>query len=552
MELSAQALERERQGAASRLVARPRLALVALLALALVVYAIPLGERSLWNQDEARQALLARATLRHGVRLPVKVRDEAYLNKPPLYFWSVALVSWPSGHVSQHTAAIPSVVAALAALAGTFAIARLLSGPVAGLVAVALVGTSPGFYLHSHALLPDMALTAWLTWVLYFLLAAVRDETPSRAHLLGLYGCIAGAMWIKGLPALLVVPAGAAAVLAARGRSGFAPLRPLLGFAAVAVLMLPWAIPYLLTPGHDSGQSTDAGTALAWYLNRFDRVSSIPLTGGLISFLPWTLWGAVLVAWWRRAPERVAYRPVVAWAAVTMVLIALAVQQRARYLLPVYPVFAVLVAAAVTGITARTRALMRVNTGIVLILAALALVQATRLVLGRRAGHNATQLTSMLDVSREGPLLVLLVLVGLLLALHALWTRGSPAAAVGWIAAAMACVLFVEGELYPARMNEQMPIEAFAEAMRPQLEKDVPILGFPDANLAFDFYLDHPVQEVAKVNVIRATLDYPASGNLLLRPSTWHELRPHAHRSWCVMGQAGRGTRSVVMVGPCR
>jgi len=552
VELSAQAIERDAASAPAWLAARTRRALIALLALALVIYAIPLGERSLWNQDEARQALLARNTLRHGLRLPVKVRDEAYLNKPPLYFWSVALVSWPSGRVSAHTAAIPSLVAALAALAGTFAIARLLSGPVAGLVALAVAGTSPGFYLHSHALLPDMALTAWLTWVLYFLLAALRDETPSRAHLIGLYGCIAGAMWVKGLPALLVVPAGAAAVLAARGRSGFAPLRPLLGFAVVALLMLPWAIPYLLTPGHGSGQSTDAGTALSWYLDRFDRVSSIPLTGGLISFLPWTLWAAVLVAWWRRAPERVAYRPVVAWAAVTMFLIALAVQQRARYLLPLYPLFAVLVAGAVTGITARTRALVRVNLGIVLLLVALALVQAGRLALGRRAGHNATQLTSMLNVSREGPLLLLLVLVALLLALRALWARGSPAAAVAWIAAGLACVLLVEGWLYPARMNEQMPIESFAEAMRPRLEKGVPILGFPDANLAFDFYLDHPVQEVAKINVIRLTLDYPASGNLLLRPSTWHELRPHAHRSWCAMGQAGLGARAVVMVGPCR
>jgi 4-amino-4-deoxy-L-arabinose transferase-like glycosyltransferase len=551
VELSAQAIEREGLHAPSWLAARPRRALIALLALALVIYSIPLGERSLWNQDEARQALLARDTLRHGLRLPVKIRDEAYLNKPPLFFWSVALVSWPAGRVSQHTAAIPSLVAALAALAGTFAIARLLSGPLAGLVALAMVGTSPGFYLHSHALLPDMALTAWLAWVLYFLLAALRDETPSRAHLIGLYGCIAGAMWIKGLPALLVVPAGAAAVLAARGRWGFAPLRPLLGFAVVALLMMPWAIPYLLTPGHDSGQSTDAGTAIAWYLDRFDRVSSIPLTGGLISFLPWALWALVLVVWWRRAPERVSYRPVVAWGAVTMFLIALAVQQRARYLLPLYPVFAVLVAAAVTGITAKTRALVRVNFGVVLGLLALILVQAARLALGRRAGHNATQLTSMLDVSREGPLLALLVLVGLLLALRALWTRGSPAAAVGWIAVAMACVLFVEGWLYPARMNEQMPIEAFAHAMRPRLEKGVPILGFPDANLAFDFYLDHPVQEVAKINVIRASLDYPVSGNLLLRQSTWHELRSHAHRSWCAMGEAGIGTRSIVMVGPC-
>src|SRR4029453_13219580 len=116
------------------------------------------------------------------------------------------------------------------------------------------------------------------TWVLYFLLAARRDQPPRRAHLVGLYGCIMGAMWIKGLPALLVVPAGAAAVLAARGRSGFASLRPVLGFGLVAVAMLPWAIPYLLTPGHHPGQSTSAGTALSWYLDRFERVSSIPLT----------------------------------------------------------------------------------------------------------------------------------------------------------------------------------------------------------------------------------------------------------------------------------
>src|SRR4029450_1536746 len=106
------------------------------------------------------------------------------------------------------------------------------------------------------------------------------------------------------------------------------------------------------------------------------------------------------------------------------------------------------------------------NIGVVLFLMALTLVQGARLALGRRAGHTATQLTSMLDGSREGSLLVLVMLVGLGRALRALWTRSSPAAAVGWIAAALACVLFVEGWLYPARLNAQMPILAFAEAMR--------------------------------------------------------------------------------------
>ena len=75
--------------------------LLGLLALAALAYALPLRDRPLWNQDEARVVLLAGDTLQRGPRLPARVREEPYLNKPPLYFWSVALVSWPGGHVSD-------------------------------------------------------------------------------------------------------------------------------------------------------------------------------------------------------------------------------------------------------------------------------------------------------------------------------------------------------------------------------------------------------------------------------------------------------------------
>lgn len=555
MALSVPATDRAEPGASLWSPARLRWLVAGLLAIAAVIYAIPLGERSLWNQDEARVALLARDTLRYGLHLPVKVRDEAYLNKPPLYFWSVALVSWPAGHVSEHTAPIPSVVAALVALAGVFALGRLLSGPVTGLVALVVLATSPGFFLHSHQVLPDMALTAWLTWVLYFLLASLRDDVPRGVHLIGLYGCIAGALWVKGLPALLVLPAGAAAVLTTRGRRGFAPLRPVLGLSVVAVTMLPWAIPYLLAPGKGSGQSTSASTALVWYLDRVDRVSSIPLTGGLVAFLPWALWLLVVAVWWRGAPERVAYRPVLAWMAVAAALIALAVQQRARYLLPLYPAMALLVAGAVTGVTARARGLVRLTMALVVALIGLTLfqglAQGVKLVFGRHRGRPSTPLASLLDLSGEGPLIMLLLLVALGLALRALWARRSPAAAVAWIAAGLGAVLFIEACLYPGRLTDQVPVSAFAAEVRSRLEPEVPILGYPDANLAFDLYLDHPVREVMKIGVIRSSLEHPVTGFLLLRQSAWDELKPHAHASWCPIGQAGIGQRSFVLVGAC-
>ena len=555
MALSVPATDRAEPGDFLRSPARLRWLVAALLAVAAVIYAIPLGERVLWSQDEARVALLARDTLRHGVHLPVKVRDRAYLNKPPLFFWSVALVSWPAGYVSEHTAPIPSVIAALAALAGVFALGRLLAGPVTGLVALVVLATSPGFFLHSHQVLPDMTLTAWFTWMLYFLLASLRDDMPRRAHLIGLYGCIAGALWIKGVPALLVLPAGAAAVLSARGRKGFAPLRPVLGLGVVAITMLPWTIPYFLSPEQGSGQSTSASTALLWYFDRVHRVSSIPLTGGLVAFLPWTLWLMLVAMWWRRAPERVVYRPVLAWTVVAAALIALAVQQRARYLLPLYPAMALLVAAAVTGVTARARTLVRFAMGLVVALMALTLyqglAQGVKLALGRHHGRPATPLSGLLDLSREGPLIMLLILAALVLALRALWARRSPATAVVWIAAGLGAVLFVEAWLYPGRWSEQAPIGAFAAAARPHLKRDAAIIGHPDANLAFDFYLDHPVRELKEIEEVRSKLGQPANDYLLLRQSVWQQHKPHAHESWCPILEAGIGQRAFVLLGAC-
>ena len=145
---------------------RQRTLLVVLLGVAATLYLLPAVTRQIWSQDEARQALLAEDTLRHGPRLPARVRDEPYLNKPPLFFWSVAAVGWVRGTVSDHEASIPSVVGAVAALVAVFAIGLRLSGVWTGFVALGVLGTAPGFFLHSHEVLPDMMFAAWLTWAL--------------------------------------------------------------------------------------------------------------------------------------------------------------------------------------------------------------------------------------------------------------------------------------------------------------------------------------------------------------------------------------------------
>ena len=526
--------------------------LLGLLALAALAYALPLRDRPLWNQDEARVVLLAGDTLQRGPRLPARVREEPYLNKPPLYFWSVALVSWPGGHVSDRTAPIPSVIAALVTLVGVFAAGRLLTGPSTGLVAVAVLATSPGFFVHSHQVLPDMALTAALTWTLYFLLRALRSLKPRPAHLVGLYTCLAAALWIKGMAALLVLPAGLAATVAARGWRGVGDLRPGLGLPLVAAAMLPWAIPYALTPGHESSQSVGAGAAVEWYLNRNRHATSVPLLGGAVMFLPWALWLIPAALWWWRAPNRVTYRPVVAWILVEMALLALSVQQRPRYLLIVYPFFSLLVAAAVTAPGAGAPALVRINRAVVGLLAAALVATGVWLFLRGDPVREATVLGSLLSVSAEGPFLLALLLAGVAGAFLALRAGGSPGRAVACIAASLALVLLVEAWIYPTRLVAQTPVRAFAEQARPKLDLRVPVLGHPDANLAFDFYLDHPVRELEKPAAVLRRLERPAEGTLLLREKGWSALGPAAHPSWCPLARAEIEKREFILVGACR
>src|SRR5206468_10699593 len=118
--------------------------------------------------------------------------------------------------------------------------------------------------------------------------------------------------------------------------------------------------------------ATSLAQPLIWYLDRFRHLSSVPLADGLVAFLPWALWLVPAVVWWRLTPDRQAYRPVLAWMAVFLVLLGLSVQQRARYLLPVYPLFALFVAASVTTAASRARSMIRINAAILVVVLATA------------------------------------------------------------------------------------------------------------------------------------------------------------------------------------
>lgn len=93
---------------------RGRWACVATVAFAALVVAVPAGHAPLWDPNEARYMLLARDILERGHWVIPDLRGEPYLNKPQLYFWSVAAASLPGGVVTERTAAVPAALSASA------------------------------------------------------------------------------------------------------------------------------------------------------------------------------------------------------------------------------------------------------------------------------------------------------------------------------------------------------------------------------------------------------------------------------------------------------
>jgi 4-amino-4-deoxy-L-arabinose transferase-like glycosyltransferase len=70
-----------------------------------------MGARDLWNPDEPRYAQVAREMLETGDWIVPHLNGEVYPEKPPLYFWLVALLSKPFGDVTETTARFPSAMA---------------------------------------------------------------------------------------------------------------------------------------------------------------------------------------------------------------------------------------------------------------------------------------------------------------------------------------------------------------------------------------------------------------------------------------------------------
>jgi 4-amino-4-deoxy-L-arabinose transferase-like glycosyltransferase len=314
-----------------------------------------LADRDLWSSHEARAAMDAESVLDGDGPVPHLHDGRAELQKPPLYYWLVALAARLRGRpVDAWAVRLPAAVSALGCLFLLAWFGNRLGRPRTGVVAAAILATAVHFPWLARIGRIDMPLTFAVTAACLAFYISQRSGPEGRGSEFGRrsllavgYVAVAAAILLKG-PIGAVLPG--VVLFTHRVVAGRLPNSALRtanslwwGVPLVLVLTVPWFLWANAATGgeffrvflwHHNLERGLGGSTLhshPWWLY-------LPYFAN--DFLPWTpvLIAAVAVAWrrgWLRTDADARFGLV--WLGAVVGTLSCASFKRADYLLPAYP-----------------------------------------------------------------------------------------------------------------------------------------------------------------------------------------------------------------------
>jgi 4-amino-4-deoxy-L-arabinose transferase-like glycosyltransferase len=337
-----------------------------LVLLAALTFLVGLGRGAITDADEAFYAEAAREMAASGDWLTPFYNYEPRFQKPILYYWLTAATYLPAGP-SEWAARFWAALSGIGLVLVTAAFARRWCDEGTGLLSGAIVATSFGYFSIGRMALPDLPLTFFITTAIWAALVAMLDEPREQTRWVALAAAAAALGFLTKGPVGLVIPAMVAlpVVLLERRSLNLTIGQLALGLLIFAAIALPW---YGAMWGRH-GTSYLEGFFLGDNLERFatNRFNDPRpwwfygpvLAGGL---LPWTPLALVWVSpVWRFLTRRQDIGTVelrlLLWALIPLVFYSISVGKQPRYILPVLPPVAVLLAQSILERTRDWRSL---------------------------------------------------------------------------------------------------------------------------------------------------------------------------------------------------
>jgi len=297
--------------------------------------------RFLWIQDEARYGEVTREMVVTGNYMVPTLDGEFYPDKPPLYFWALALQSGISG-MNAFSFRLVTVLSMLGFAAAFFMFCRRLIGVSRGAWAVLIVGSSMLFLVAGNIVRMDLLLALLVVLSYHFFIRAVDEKDPKKSY--WGYGFAFLAVMVKGPLGFAFPFLGAwAYAFLEEGKKGLSRLKLLHGLGIGLVVAFIWS-GYLYVSGQRAylenvfmtqiwGRSVKSWSHPEPFY--FYALVMLPL---LMPWLPF-LWDGI-----RRAPKKVK-RVAFCWFMPGFVLISLISGKLFIYLIPIFPAAALLIAA---------------------------------------------------------------------------------------------------------------------------------------------------------------------------------------------------------------
>jgi 4-amino-4-deoxy-L-arabinose transferase-like glycosyltransferase len=332
---------------------------------AMILLFCALGRADLFNPDEPREAEIAREMSVSGDFVVPRLNGEAFLEKPPLFYWLVVASYRLAGGPSEAAARAVPALAGLATVLLTWAFGRRLVGPRGALFGAAALLTSFQFLWTARRCMIDMPLTLAVLVACSALSRSLGAGENRRRLWVGLGHLATGAaVLLKGVVGAGIPVLAIGGFLAAR--RDWKGLRRCALIPGTIAALLPtalWALLLFQRLGPDgvrefvwvnnvlrfAGGASKGHVQPFWYY----------LPTFFTDFAPWSLLApfaavASLAAIRRRdhSPDEgdgAAAGHLISWLLVPLVVLSIASTKRGIYLLPLYPAAALLVGGWIAG-----------------------------------------------------------------------------------------------------------------------------------------------------------------------------------------------------------
>ncbi len=313
-----------------------------------VLYLPNLWWRDLTGTDEPKYAQVAREMLLDGHWFALRLNRDPYYGEPPLYFWVEALLSLPHGDVTPFIAMLTACLFGLGTILLTYFLGRRLFDAYTGFLGAVILTTLPQFHNFSCMARLNVPFTFFITASLTAFYFGYSETERKRGYflwgwvLLGL-----AAITEKGPIAFLLVGAIVLVFLWRRGEARlFWETSPISGLFLTAVPVTLWLLPAYLTAGNPyiEGLFGQFGSQVTTPLgvDKFLFYLSEMFMGGS----PWSiLLPFAFYAYWKEDGAKEPQRGFLwTWLFVILLTFSIILQKFSRYILPLYPAVALLLA----------------------------------------------------------------------------------------------------------------------------------------------------------------------------------------------------------------